>query len=106
MKIKIYIIGSMSKYSNFNFPAFIKAENYLKKQGYIVYSPRLISLQLKKILKMPLSMIPRELFIKKDLFYLSQADGVYILKDHDSEGCKDELYNVNKMKLFKLYERN
>lgn len=38
-KKKCYIAGPMSGYPDFNFPAFFKAEEYLKALGWVVFNP-------------------------------------------------------------------
>ena len=97
----------MTNIPDYNFPKLFKVEKKLKKLGYKIFNPARISKEVSKKLKLPLNEIPKEIFMQRDLYYLSQADGVFILNGwNKSDGCLFEIEIVNKLKLFKLYEKD
>ena len=76
-----FISGAMTGIENFNREAFFKAEEELKKKGYVVLNPATLPDGLE-----------RECYLDIDFAMLRQADSIYMLKGWEkSKGARGEL---------------
>ena len=97
----------MSNFPDFNFPKLFKTEKKLKKLDYKIFNPARISKELSKKLKLPLNEIPKEIFnAKRFLLFKSSGWSFYFKWMNKSDGCLFEIEIINKLKLFKLYEKD
>jgi hypothetical protein len=83
-KKKVYISGPMTGRPDFNYPAFHKAEEYIKSLGYIPLNPaRNFGGRTD---------LPREVYLRKDVEMLLQANEVWVLPGwQEGEGSKLEV---------------
>lgn len=72
--MKVYIAGPMTGYDNLNFPLFNKVEEELSKDYTIVNPARLA----ESILCVSKD-IPRETFLRLDIYHLLICDGIVLL---------------------------
>lgn len=88
---RIYISGPISGTDDY-MERFAKAEQYLKKEGYIVFNPARVSAQL------PQDNITWTEYMKIGLTMLEMCDAIYMLKDWQKScgACMEHGYAYGK----------
>lgn len=98
VKPAVYIAGPMSNLPEFNRPAFHAAAAELRAQGHIVFSPAELRGE---------DSDPWELWMKKALALLVQADNIFLLDGWSkSRGARIEYNLAKKLNMGCLYARN
>lgn len=88
---RIYVAGPMTGYPDMNFPAFNKAASLLQSFGFQIFNPADQGI---------IDGWAREDYLKYDLPYLFQCDGVATLPGwQESWGACLEVYNANQLKI-------
>ena len=103
--MKLYLAGPMTGYPDFNFPAFERAAQDLRKQGYIVWSPHESDLEAAWAASHRATYDPangdpgsstelsHRYFLAEDLRHVCAADEVAVLDGWESSlGARIETY--------------
>lgn len=86
----LYVAGPMSGYPDCNYPAFDRAEEFLRESGYDVRNPASIGAEGKHYVDL----------IRKDLYLLLECDGVAVLENWwESVGARNEVQVAGILKL-------
>lgn len=105
---KIYIAGPMRGYPQFNFPAFMRAEEELKELGWEVVNPARLDVQLDLFDPVaygdnPIPPMPFSHYIRRDLKALTECDAIALLPGwHGSVGARVEYLAAAAMNLTAL----
>jgi hypothetical protein len=87
---KVYICGPMTGLPDLNFPAFYKAEDFLKKMGWKTVNPANNG-QGKK---------PYEWYLRRDLKQMLECNSLVLLNGwENSNGARLEEYVASKLKM-------
>jgi hypothetical protein len=89
--LKVYILGPMRGYPEFNFPAFFAAEERLKALGFEVFNPARMDQERDGF--NTLTDVPRRIrdYMKRDLSTVCDMDFLYALQDwEESQGARLE----------------
>jgi len=91
---KVYIAGPMTGYDQFNKPAFMDVENYLRNVGFEVFNPA-VEQEIKNLDECngfePLTPEERKRIIRKDLEGIMSSDQMFMLKGWEkSTGARAE----------------
>lgn len=99
---KVYIAGPMAGIDDFNYPAFFAMEKHLHDLGLDAINPARLDHhdEIEELEGLVVDPLQRASFLKRDFFYLSQANGIVMLDGwQESTGANCELWVARMMGL-------